>query len=244
MLLSHHKRWLAVGSVLVLSLALLHKRCVPKPPWPYCLTALVAPGGSKSDAHEQALSSKKACHLLQQAHPSVFALWQRLQGHTTASRTGVPLHQGERKAALPATLLLTARLCKTHHTHDGDGVVVCLEEALPDLPKGTFLFGVVRFAKNRLFIRFTTAQHEGRCWPVHCIAYDQDFLPGLSYPDLASSALKHPLDRLVDKFVGRAEASVWRMLRTTRTALLASGRLLYVESKGPKKRRRQGFCWP
>ncbi len=260
-----HKRWLIVGAGLALGLALLFKRRTAAPPLPYQLPSATGTSttstSNKFDEYEAALSGKKAGRLQQQTQPGTFALWQRLQAPpppppkpttkaaptSTAPRQGFFSYQGERRAALPATLLLTARLYQAHRLHDGDGIAVRLEEATEDLPKGALLFGVAHFAKNRLLIRFTTAQHQERRWPIHCIAYDQDFLPGIAYPGLEPSPIDRPTDRLVGKAIGSTEAGVlrevgrgamdaWKTLRKKKTAILEDGRLLYVEPKSPKKR--------
>lgn len=242
--------------------AVLVKRRSQAPPLPYQWPAAAqAVAMNRFDEYEQVLNGKKAGRLQQQTRKGTFALlqgWQPPPAPPPAPKpkpkpkkvlppppTKKPFYsyqpEGATSPAEEAPALLEAHIYQDQQLHDGAGIVVQLATHAPGLPKGTRLFGPVRFAKNRILITLTTAEDEGQRWSVHGTAYDQDFLPGIACPGLAPSMLERPTDRLVNsaitetgtagilRDVGRSSVEVWKNLRKKKTAALEDGRKIYIK---------------
>ena len=253
-----------LGIVLFL-VAVLFKRRKEAPRLPYQRPVAAKEKVSRFDEYAQVLEGRRAGRLQEKTRKGTFALIKAWQAPEKApppppkSNKAPPpprkpfySYQPE-KTAKPdeeAPTFLAARIYQDQQVEDGAGIVAQLVAGAPGLPPGTRLFGPARFAKNRLLIAFTTAEHNGRRWHVHCTGYDEDFLPGIACPGLAPSTLEKPADRLASRAiaetgtagilhdVGRSTVEVWKNLRKKKTATLEDGKVIYLKPQKKKPKRK------
>lgn len=111
----------------------------------------------------------------------------------------------EQEQASPApTAWGRAQVYGPQKVYPAGSVILKLEEALPWqgqlLPKGTLLYGTVRFAKQRVLISLHTARYEAQVQAVQLTGYDTDYTPGLHHPQ--ASPWEQPQDRLAGQALG------------------------------------------
>lgn len=114
--------------------------------------------------------------------------------------------KGRKKALKAKNSFISGYVYGTQELRHGRSIKICVKESFiykgQEIPKGSFLYGVVAFGKERVLSKLETAEFGKNAIPVAIGLYDSDYTIGLLVENL------HPfLDNAQDKLLSKAASS-------------------------------------